>query len=164
MRINIRIYIYIYNIIICVYIYNYKKYINISPPQRSSSKRFPTPPSCSFGWRGSMGSQWHLFRLRGRAFLCSDSLGCYLLGVWSSRGPWQCECVFPIRLEIPISGYVTNQEYFFFQNRNKAVAIIKCLPCISHRISAWDPAPWPIREKNVRSTFLLSRFQKLANL
>ena len=93
-----------------------------------------------------MGSQWHLFRLRGRAFLCSDSLGCYLLGVWSSRGPWQCECVFPIRLEIPISGYVTNQEYFFFQNRNKAVAIIKCLPCISHRISAWGPAPWPIRE------------------
>jgi hypothetical protein len=37
--------------------------------------------------------------------------------------------------------------------------------CISHRISAyWGPAPWPVREKTVMSTFVLPSSQKLANL
>jgi len=31
---------------------------------------------------------------------------------------------------------------------------------ISHRISAWGPAPWPIREKTVRLTFFFAAFSK----
>ena len=50
------------------------------------------------------------------------------------------------------------------KNQNRKVAIIKFEPCISHRISAWGPAPWPIREKTVMFTFFLPRSQKLANL
>ena len=44
------------------------------------------------------------------------------------------------------------------------VAILKCEPCIAHRIWAWGPAPWPIREKTVRFAFFLPSSKKLANL